>query len=97
MQKAVVAWSITLSGCAEDAEEPGMYVSIFDMYNENCSFSTSGGPTSCRLCGDLGLDESQSLRAVLVDVLLVGVGVVAGAAVWVSCVAVRLDDACIGG
>jgi Mn2+/Fe2+ NRAMP family transporter len=44
------------------------------------------------LCGDLGLDEGKSLGSVLVDVLLVGVGVVAVAAVWVGRIAVRLDD-----
>lgn len=49
-----------------------------------------------RLCGDLALDEGHGLRAVLVDVLLVSIGVVSGAAVWVSCIAVRLDDAGTG-
>jgi predicted DNA repair protein MutK len=49
------------------------------------------------LCGDLGLDESKSLGAVLVDVLLVSVGVVAVAAVWVRGIAVRLDDGGVGG
>lgn len=52
--------------------------------------------TRMRLCGDLGLDESKSLGAVLVDVLLVRVGVVAIAAVGIGRVAVRLDDACAG-
>jgi hypothetical protein len=49
------------------------------------------------LCGDLGLDESKSLRTVLVDVLLVSIGVVAVAAVWVRGIAVRLDDGGVGG
>lgn len=40
------------------------------------------------LCSDLALDEGQSLRAVLVDILLVRVGVVAIAAVRVGGVAV---------
>jgi len=40
----------------------------------------------------LAPDEGKCLLAVLVDVLLVRVGVVAGAAVRVSRVAVRLDD-----
>jgi hypothetical protein len=38
------------------------------------------------------LDEGHRLLAVLVDVLLVRVGVVAGAAIGVAGVAVRLDD-----
>jgi hypothetical protein len=45
-----------------------------------------------RLCGKLALDERKRLGAVLVNVLLVSVGVVAVAAVWVRSVAVRLDD-----
>jgi len=44
------------------------------------------------LSGDLALNESQRLWAVLVDILLVRVGVVAVAAVGVGRVAVRLDD-----
>lgn len=40
------------------------------------------------LSSDLALDESQCLGAVLVDVLLVGVGIAASAAVWVSSVTV---------
>lgn len=44
------------------------------------------------LCGELALDEVESLRAVLVDVLLVGIGIISGAAIWVGRVAVRLDD-----
>jgi hypothetical protein len=47
----------------------------------------SGAPVR-RLCGELALNESKSLRAVLVDVLLVGVGIVAVAAVGVGRVAV---------
>jgi hypothetical protein len=43
------------------------------------------------------LDEGERLLAVLVDVLLVRVGVVAGAAVGVGRVAVRLDDGRAGG
>ena len=42
------------------------------------------------------LDESQCLLAVLVDVLLVRVGIVAVAAVGIGRVAVRLDDAGVG-
>jgi hypothetical protein len=45
-----------------------------------------------RLCSELALDKCKRLRAVFVDVLLVSIGVVAGAAVWVRGVAVRLDD-----
>jgi hypothetical protein len=48
---------------------------------------------SNRLSSDLGLDESQCLGTVLVDVLLVRVGVVSVAAVGIGRVAVRLDDA----
>jgi len=43
------------------------------------------------------LDESEGLLAVLVDVLLVRVGVVAVAAVRVGRVAVGLDDGRVGG
>lgn len=49
------------------------------------------------LRSDLGLDESQSLGAVLVDVLLVRVGVVASAAVGIGGVAVRLEPVGLGG
>jgi hypothetical protein len=45
-----------------------------------------------RLCGKLALDERKRLGAVLVNVLLVSIGIVAVAAVWVRSVAVRLDD-----
>jgi hypothetical protein len=48
------------------------------------------------LCSKMGLDESQRLRAVLVGVLLVRVGIVAVAAVWVGRVAVRLDLGSLG-
>jgi hypothetical protein len=40
------------------------------------------------LCGNLTLDENQSLATVLVDVLLVGVGIVTVAAVGIGGVAV---------
>jgi hypothetical protein len=53
--------------------------------------------TAGHLCGELALDESKGLGAVLVDVLLVRVGIVAVAAVWVGGVAVRLDDGGAGG
>jgi hypothetical protein len=49
------------------------------------------------LCGELALDEGKRLRAVLVDVLLVSVCVVAGTAVWVGGIAVGLDDGGVGG
>ena len=45
------------------------------------------------LCSDLGLDESQSLRAVDGDVLLVVICVVSIAAVRVLLIAVGLEDA----
>lgn len=48
------------------------------------------------LSGDLGLNEGHGLRSVLVDVLLVGVGIVSVAAVRVCAVAVALDDARVG-
>jgi len=48
------------------------------------------------LSSDLALDEGESLVAVDVDVLLVVVGVVSIAAVWVLRVAVALDDAAAG-
>jgi hypothetical protein len=54
-----------------------------------------GSKRRCLL--ELALDESKCLRAVLIDVLLVCVGVVAVAAVRVGGVAVRLDDAGAGG
>jgi hypothetical protein len=53
-----------------------------------CKIPTWGGAPARRLCGELALDESESLRAVLVDVLLVGVGIVAVAAVGISSVTV---------
>ena len=70
---------------------------ISDIYNEGDSVPHSKWSLKQRLCSKLALDESQSLRTVLVDILLVRVGVVAVAAEWVSSVAVRLDDACTGG
>ena len=73
-----------------------MYVLILDIYNKGNNFSTMGGATIRDLCGKLALNESQSLRTVLVDVLLVSVGIVASAAVGVSGVAVQLDDAGAG-
>ena len=54
----------------------------------------SGAPVR-RLCGELALDESESLRAVLVDVLLVGVGIVAVAAVRIRSITVGLDLAVV--
>jgi hypothetical protein len=45
------------------------------------------------LSSDLGLDKSQSLGTVLVNILLVSVGIVSIAAVRVGSVAVALDDA----
>ena len=48
------------------------------------------------LSSDLALDEGESLVAVDVNVLLVVVGVVSIAAVWVLRVAVALDDAAAG-
>lgn len=40
------------------------------------------------LCGDLALDEGKSLATILVDVLLVSIGIVSGAAVRISGIAV---------
>jgi hypothetical protein len=48
-------------------------------------------------CGEFALDEGKSLGAVLVDVLLVGVGVITVAAVWIGGIAVGLDDGGAGG
>lgn len=77
-----------------------MHISLVKIYTTN-KFSAHSRNLSHRpakhLCGDLALDESQSLRSILVDVLLVGIGVVAVAAVWVGGVAVRLDDGGAGG
>lgn len=54
-------------------------------------------PNQACLSGvDKLLDEGHGLLAVLVDILLMRVGVVAGAAVGVAGVAVRLDDARAG-
>jgi len=50
-----------------------------------------------RLSSELALDESKSLATVDADILLVVVGVVSVAAVWVLGVAVALDDAGAGG
>lgn len=55
-------------------------------------------PTTLRLRSiynltKLALDELHGLRAVLVDVLLVRVGIIAVAAVGIGRIAVRLDDA----
>jgi hypothetical protein len=46
---------------------------------------------------ELALDECEGLLAVLVHVLLVGVGIVSIAAVRVCRIAVRLDDGRVGG
>ena len=54
-------------------------------------------PSKLALSSDLALDESQCLRAVLVDVLLMGIGVITVAAIGVSCVTVTLDDAGVCG
>ena len=62
---------------------------IHDMYvQRRYGIPTPSGAPVRRLCGELALDESESLRAVLVDVLLVGVGIVAVAAVRISSIAV---------
>ena len=50
-----------------------------------------------RLSSELALDEGKGLVSVNADVLLVVVGVVYVAAVWVLRVAVALDDAGAGG
>jgi hypothetical protein len=52
--------------------------------------------SAIRSCGELALDEGESLVAVDVDVLLMVVGVVSVAAVRVLGVAVALDDAGAG-
>ena len=56
----------------------------------SCGRSWPGGSgrTTAGTAAELALDESESLRAVLVDVLLVGVGIVAVAAVRISSIAV---------
>jgi hypothetical protein len=53
-----------------------------------CDLSLFSQLTARYLCGELALDEGESLGSVLVDILLVRVGVVAVAAVWVCGVAV---------
>jgi hypothetical protein len=53
--------------------------------------------SNTRLSSDLALDEGEGLVSVDADVLLVVVGVVSVAAVWVLGVAVALDDAGVGG
>jgi hypothetical protein len=58
------------------------------LQRRRCKIPTRSGAPVRRLCGELALDERESLRAVLVDVLLVGVGIVAVAAVGISSVAV---------
>jgi len=55
---------------------------------------TTGRATSSS--SKLGVNESKRLLAVLGSVALMGVGVVSVAAVWVGCVAVRLDPGCVG-
>lgn len=76
--------------------ESMVYVGCLMICTAKVLFLHSEWVTSCHLCGNLGLDEGESLGAVLVNILLVSVGVIAVAAVWVSSVAVRLDDACVG-
>ena len=49
------------------------------------------------LSSELALDESKSLRSVLVDVLLVCICVVAIAAVGIGSITVRLEDAGVCG
>lgn len=71
-------------------------MSSFDIYNEIDSVPHTEWNLEWRLCSKLALDESQSLRAVLVDILLVRVGVFAVAAEWIGSITVRLDDACAG-
>lgn len=61
------------------------------------SFSADSNLHSRNLCSDLALDEGHCLRAVLVDVLLMRVSIVSGAAVRVSRVAVGLENGNIGG
>jgi hypothetical protein len=73
---------------------------IFTMKTSCTRFYALAMPRSdhaSHLCSELALDESKSLGAVLVDILLVSVGVVSGAAVWVGSIAVRLDDGGTGG
>lgn len=53
-------------------------------------------PPRRHLRSDLALDESQRLRSIPVDILLVGIGVVSIAAVRVRGIAVGLDDARVG-
>ena len=50
-----------------------------------------------RLSSELALDEGEGLVSIDADVLLVVVGVISVAAVWVLGVAVALDDAGAGG
>lgn len=73
------------------------------IFTQNVKHFTISSPPSSpstnltHLRSDLALNESQRLRAILVDILLMGVGVIAIAAVRVRGVAVRLDDAGVGG
>lgn len=67
--------------------------SIYDVYNERRDIPTLSRAPAGYSCSNLGFNEGQSLGAVNFDVLLVSVRIVAVAAVWVSSVAVRLDDA----
>jgi hypothetical protein len=70
---------------------------IYILIEEDVVRESSMRPASKRIrLLELALDESERLGAVLVDVLLVCVGIIAVAAVRVGGVAVRLDDAGAG-
>jgi hypothetical protein len=81
------------------------YTCSFDPYLHRSVVPTVGArqffllisASNTRLSSDLALDEGEGLVSVDADVLLVVVGVVSVAAVWVLGVAVALDDACVGG
>lgn len=45
--------------------------------------------TSC----EFAVNEGQDLASVLVGILLVGIGIISGTAVWISRVTIALDDA----
>jgi hypothetical protein len=68
-----------------------------NIYNKAVTSSTKASIAHSYLGGELGLDESKSLRTILVDVLLVRVGIVAIAAVRVRRVAVRFEPVGLGG
>ena len=86
--------TISESSCGVGLGCPASILIHNTYLQRRCKIPTRSGAPVWRLCGKLALDESESLRAVLVDVLLVGVGIVAVAAVGVRGITVALDLAC---